>query len=152
MENPQKSQDIPATAEPAPRSRGTTHRSHLRPWGHTAYSSVRMGNLIANRTLILLYVCAALQVWWLLEQPKGSLMQELPSFQMFMKQVRTYRHYMCMEHYGGATQKPTWLYSGTHDCLEQLQVLLVSICMPPKKEVPYFVEAHVLILIVWGFH
>ena len=102
-----------------------------------------MGNLIANRTLILLYVCAALQIWWLLEQPKGSLMQELPSFRMFMKQVRMYRHYMCMEHYGGATQKPTWLYSGIHDCVEQLQSFFVS---------PYFVEAHIMIFIVLGFH
>lgn len=68
---------------------------------------------MAARTLVLLYVAAALQVWWILEQPCNSFMQELPAFKFFMKQVKTYRHSINMKNYGGPTLKPTWLYSGT---------------------------------------
>ena len=52
-----------------------------------------------------------MNVWWILEQPKNSLMQELPAFQCFMNRVKTYRFHMKMSHYGGPTEKPTWLYS-----------------------------------------
>ena len=98
-----------------PRSRGSTLRTPLHPEGNGAYPSVAAGNQIACRTLVLLYICAALHVWWILEQPVNSLMQELPAFKYFMRQVRTYRHSMCMKEYGGPTQKPTWLYSGSWD-------------------------------------
>lgn len=94
------------------RSRGSTGRTPAFPSGNLSYPSVRDGNYIASRTLVLLYVCAALQVFWLLEQPCNSVMEALPSFQSFMKDVRTFRHSFCMETYGGPTKKPTWLYSG----------------------------------------
>ena len=95
------------------RNRGTSGRSHLNPLGNVHYESVSGGNLIASRTLILLYICAALQCWWVLEQPVNSFMQELPAFKHFMKQVKTYRQSICMRDYGGPTLKPTWLYSGS---------------------------------------
>ena len=97
---------------PQPRSRGTTKRSLSNPEGDTNAPSVADGNTILVRTLICLWVCAALQVWWVLEQPKGSLMQEHPAFQQFMRRVQTFRYYLAMRDYGGPTQKPTWLYSG----------------------------------------
>ena len=71
------------------RSRGSTGRSALTPSGNQSFESVKSGNLIANRTLCLLWVAAALQCWWILEQPKNSLMQDLPAFQAFMKHVTT---------------------------------------------------------------
>ena len=67
---------------------------------------------MCSRTLVLLYIAAALQAWWLLEQPCNSFMENLPAFRCFMRQVTTYRHSICMRDYGGPTLKPTWLYSG----------------------------------------
>ena len=95
-----------------PRSRGSTGRSALAPGGNETFESVRAGNMIACRTLVLLWVAAALQIFWVLEQPKNSLMEALPAFQAFMKRVRTFRHHIKMIEYGGPTEKPTWLYSG----------------------------------------
>ena len=99
-----------------PRSRGSTGRSALEPSGNTSFDSVSQGNLITCRTLVLLWVAAALNAWWILEQPKNSLMQELPAFQSFMNRVKTYRFHMKMSEYGGPTEKPTWLYSGYLAC------------------------------------
>ena len=61
---------------------------------------------------MLLWVAAALNAWWILEQPKNSLMEELPAFQCFMAKIKTYRFHLKMSEYGGPTEKPTWLYSG----------------------------------------
>lgn len=96
-----------------PRSRGSTGRTSIEPEGNMSFQSVVDGNLMAARTLCLLYVAAALGAWWILEQPVNSLMQELPSFQSFAKRVKVWRHNICMKDYGGPTSKPTWLYSGT---------------------------------------
>ena len=82
------------------------------PEGNVDAPSVKAGNLILGRTLILLWVAAALHTWWVLEQPKGSLMQEHPSMKEFMKAVTTFRKHINMSDYGGDTTKPTWLYSG----------------------------------------
>ncbi|CAK9023459.1 unnamed protein product, partial [Durusdinium trenchii] len=67
-------------------------------------------------------------VWWILEQPKGSCMEDHPAFQYFMRQVTTFRHYMTMGEYGGPTQKPTWLYSGLK-CIEELYKFK-PLCLP----------------------
>lgn len=70
------------------------------------------GNMIAARTLVLCYIAAALAAWWVLEQPTNSIMEELPCFKWFTRQVSTFRHSINMCDYGGPTKKPTWLYSG----------------------------------------
>lgn len=93
------------------RSRGSTKRSSVNPEGDVSAPSVRDGNIILCRTLVVLYICAALKVWWVLEQPKGSVMQDHPAMQFFIKQISCFRHYIAMEDYGAPTQKPTWLYS-----------------------------------------
>ncbi|CAK9060067.1 Putative rhamnose biosynthetic enzyme 1 [Durusdinium trenchii] len=100
-------------------SRGSTKRSALSPEGDPSAPSVRDGNIILCRTLVLLYICAALRVWFMLEQPKGSIMQEHPAFRNFIKHVSLWRHYIAMRDYGAPTQKPTWLYSSLK-CIESL--------------------------------
>ena len=72
-----------ASLAPWPRNRGTSERTHLNPSGQTRHKSVRDGNWICGRTLVLLYIAAALQTWWLLEQPVNSFMEHLPAFKMF---------------------------------------------------------------------
>ena len=91
----------------------STGRTAGTPTGNPDFPSVRAGNYIACRTLVLVWIAAALQAWWILEQPKNSLMQDLPAFKALMRNVRTFRHHILMKHYGGPTDKPTWLYSGS---------------------------------------
>jgi len=72
-----------------------------------------MGNILACRTLIVLFICQAMGCFWILEQPKGSLMQLHPRFQEFMGRITTFRHAISMGDYGAASRKPTWLYAST---------------------------------------
>ena len=92
------------------RSRGSTKRSPSRPLGETSYPSVSLGNLLLCRTLILLCVAQALKVFWVLEQPKGSLMQHHPQFEEIMRMVDMYKHTISMKRFGAPSSKPTWLY------------------------------------------
>ena len=93
------------------RNRGTSRRSSSRPMGEESYQSVRAGNVLTARTLIIMMICHALGCFWCLEQPKGSLMEELPVFQQFLKKIPTWKHCFNMRDYGAASQKPTWLYA-----------------------------------------
>lgn len=114
-------------------NRGTSRRTRLRPCGEERHQSVREGNWIACRTLILCYIAAALQLWWVVEQPVNSFMQELPAWKFFMKQVKTYRYSLNMEDYGGPTKKPTWLYSGRKE-IEDLPLYKPLPHQLPKRE------------------
>lgn len=103
---------LPSFEFVVPRNRGTSKRTRLSPMGEVRHQSVRDGNMIAARTLVLCYIAAALAAWWVLEQPTNSIMEELPCFKWFTRQVSTFRHSINMCDYGGPTKKPTWLYSG----------------------------------------
>ena len=65
---------------PRVRSRGTIKRSPTHPLGEESYPSEVLGNLLLCRTLVILCVSQALGCFWLLEQPKGSLMEAHPFF------------------------------------------------------------------------
>ena len=93
------------------RSRGSTGRSKRCPQGNANAPSVRVGNLQASRCALLLLFAAAKQVWWLLEQPKGSLLQDFPLMNQVMRQLGAVRKQFRMKGYGAPTEKPTWLYS-----------------------------------------
>lgn len=103
--------DLELCCRRLPRNSGTARRSESNPYGQECYESVLSGNRLAARTLIILWVCAALGVWWVLEQPQGSWMQELPVFQHLMGCLDCYRHRLLMGDFGGMSEKPTWLYS-----------------------------------------
>ena len=93
------------------RSRGSSGRTVCEPMGNLSHESVRTGNYIAVRTLIVLIVVAALQCWTILEQPKNSIMELHPAFQQYLSMVQCWRAHIQMRDYGGPTAKPTWLYS-----------------------------------------
>ena len=97
----------------APRSRGSTGRSASNPRGWEHYDSVAQQNVLVARTIIILLICQAKRVWWVLEQPVGSLMQHHPTFQAFLKLagIKVQRLTTSMVWFGGETKKPTWLYS-----------------------------------------
>ncbi len=67
--------------------------------------------MLAVRTLIILMICQSLSIMWLLEQPKGSMMEIHPLFREFMAKIPTWKHFIAMKDYGAPSQKPTWLYA-----------------------------------------
>ena len=95
-----------------PRNKGTSKRSPTNPCGEEGYPSVFLGNTLACRTLIILMIIHALHGFWLLEQPRGSMMELLPVFQAFLAKVPTFRHSINMSEFGAPSKKTTWLYSG----------------------------------------
>lgn len=94
-------------------SKGTTKRTASNPGGDESCPSVVAGNELMSRTLTLLWVCASLSIWWVLEQPKGSIMEMTAPFQYFIHKISTYRSHIAMKEFGAPSLKPTWLYSST---------------------------------------
>ena len=94
------------------RSRGSTKRSRTSPLGDESSTAVVAGNLQASRVACLILLCAAKSVFWILEQPKGSLLEMHPLVQKVFSMVSAYRYHLQMGDYGGHTPKSTWLYAG----------------------------------------
>ena len=70
-------------------------------------------NHMVARVVILLLLCQARGVWWMLEQPVNSLLERHPLFISFLRLpgVRVRRLTTSMLWFGGKTRKPTWIYS-----------------------------------------
>ncbi len=106
------------------RCSGTSRRSASRPLGEEKFKSVRDGNILCCRTLIVMMIAASLQVWWLIEQPKGSWMESHPCFQDVLKRMDVWRHHIRMGEFGAKSSKPTWLYSSPWDCFLDTRFVL----------------------------
>ena len=94
------------------RNRGTTKRTEASPMGDESLNSVANGNIMVARCCILIFLCASRGIHWVLEHPKGSLLQEHVCFQLMMRKIPVFRKYIRMGDYGAETDKGTWLYSG----------------------------------------
>ena len=108
-----------STTASALRSRGSTGRSKGMPMGNPESPSARMGNLLTARTMILLLVASALNVWVILEQPSTSLMQYHVLFQKYLRLAPMRVLTMQMADFGSPTAKPTLLYSSS-DAIDML--------------------------------
>ena len=99
------------------RSRGSTGRSIQRPLGWQEVPCVHQANVMIARVCILLMVLQAKRIWWCLEQPCNSLLEQHPMFQRFltMAGVSVRRLSTKLLWFGGPTQKPTWIYSSPFD-------------------------------------
>ena len=93
------------------RSRGSTKRSRRNPDGDTSSPAVSAGNLQAAGVALLLLLAASRQIWWMVEQPRGSLLQESRLLKRVFHMLRTFRKPFNMGSFGSATKKPTWIYS-----------------------------------------
>ena len=51
------------------------------------YDFVRTGNLLASRVFLTLWLAAAVDVRFLLEQPGGSILGDMPRFQELVQHV-----------------------------------------------------------------
>ena len=65
-------------------NRATSQRSDHAPLGDITKECVRNANLMASRVIALLYLAAAAQIFWILEQPSSSLFEHLPRFQQLL--------------------------------------------------------------------
>lgn len=62
----------------------------------------------------------AASAFWIMEQPKGSLMEKHYRISQFMTRFRVYRMHIRMLSYGADTDKGTWLYSSCKAGLDEL--------------------------------
>ena len=88
-----------------------TGRTPGRPLGFTHVPGVARGNKMAARLVLQLMVLSALGIFWVMEQPKGSMLQALPRFQQLARLTGIWRHYIRMWDFGSQHVKGTWLYS-----------------------------------------
>ena len=79
--------------------------------GDLSCKSTRLGNLLCARTLVILWLCAAQSIWFVLEQPSSSLMELHCLFQRFIRRVPLRKLTIRMADFGSDTAKPTILYS-----------------------------------------
>jgi len=92
-------------------SQGSTGRRPYRPLGWAHLPIIREANRMVVRVLTLMYLCQALGIFWLLEQPASSVMSQHPHFQHFISQQPVFQVLIHMSNFGGATRKATLLYS-----------------------------------------
>ena len=57
------------------------------------------------------WMAAARGLMFIVEQPKGSLLEHHPRWQQLARVVCVFRHYVAMSSFGSHSEKGTWLYS-----------------------------------------
>lgn len=72
------------------------------PLGDETYEWVKCGNLMANRVILLCWLCSALGHVWLVEQPSSAKFGDLPRRRFFCEQV-VYAIWMALAIYLGGT-------------------------------------------------
>ena len=119
-----------------PRSRGSTLRSKTCPLGRCDSEVVQEANIMVGRLMILLMICSAKKVWWILEQPHSSIMHYHPLFQRFLqlRGVEVRKLFTCMGWFGAGSKKPTHLYSsGLTLVFGVVNPKSISFALPPKQ-------------------
>ena len=71
-----------------PRSRGTHGRDFWRPLGNCGYGFVAVGNLLACRCILLIYVAVSRGLKFILEQPDGSALPLHPRWEELLGHVQ----------------------------------------------------------------
>ena len=95
-------------------ARGHTRRSRQEPLGDTSRADVRRANRIARTVVVLCRVLAKRGVYFVMEQPAGSLLwwtpcMRLAARRMCMKGKKWCRRFVWLGHYGHKLCKPTEL-------------------------------------------
>lgn len=63
------------------RSRHTSGRTYLTPYGNKGYLFVRTGNTLTGRSVLIALIASWCGLRWVLEQPDGTFLPELPRYQ-----------------------------------------------------------------------
>ena len=95
-------------------ARGHTKRSPLAPLGDCGRGDVRRANRIAERVRILLRLMGMRGIFFILEQPAGSLLWRMPAIRLAARQYRVKGHrwarrFVWLGHFGRKQCKPTEL-------------------------------------------
>ena len=69
-----------------------------------------MGNTMASRLCIILWIQLAKGVLWIVENPVGSLIEKYFRFQQIIRAVDIYKETVWQSDFGASTRKPTWLW------------------------------------------
>ncbi len=80
------------------RCRHTSGRSYLTPYGNCGYCFVRTGNVLSGRVVLLCILASYRGLRWLLEQPAGSFLEDLPRYQELWGLMKAYllKFYKCL--------------------------------------------------------
>ena len=91
--------------------RSTSERSIWNPLGNVRHAFVRRGNLMVSRVALILRLLSSNGVWWVLEQPKSSVMIWHPRLEQLLEHMRVFRQEIYLAGFGGQYPKPVILYS-----------------------------------------
>ncbi|CAK9102751.1 unnamed protein product [Durusdinium trenchii] len=99
---------------------GTSCRSERSSLGNCDHESVRSGNAMASRVILLATLVVALGGCFTVEQPGGSFLEYYPRWRDFLRVLdevggdgTVHRVTWHMLHYGGPTPKPHWAVSNS---------------------------------------
>ena len=92
-------------------NRSTSGRSLSNIMGNLARDYVRSANQQVSRAILVCLLLTAKGTFWILEQPKGSLMEHHGRFQWLARRLGLFRVGFSMAKFGGETRKDTWCYS-----------------------------------------
>ena len=95
-------------------SRGHTKRSRATPLGDELRSDVRNANRIVRRVLVILNILVRRSVFFIIEQPAGSLLWRMPGVRRIarsvqIKNIKWQRRFVWLGHYGHRIAKPAEL-------------------------------------------
>lgn len=107
----------------------------MRPMGDQRRPSVRIGNLLTGRCMVLLLLACAKKIWVTLEQPGTSLMELHVLFQRFCRLVEMRRLRICMADFGAPSLKPTLLYSSNLFGQDGEDIFIPTL-IPPNTDTP----------------
>ena len=87
-------------------NQATHKRSAVLPWGDTSLESVRVGNCLMSRSILLAFLCWCLGGAFLMEQPGSSRVTVYPRFEWFVSRMpNLWRAAWWGRHYGALTPK-----------------------------------------------
>jgi len=101
-------------------SRGTHGRDFWRPLGNCGYGFVAVGNLLACRCILLIYVAVSRGLKFILEQPDGSSLPLHPRWEELLGHVQIFSCSFWMGAIGGATAKRHRLWSNCKSLLMEV--------------------------------
>lgn len=101
-------------------SRHTAGRTFLCPYGFTRHNVVEDGNVLATRCILLLLVAAWRKLRFLLEQPHGSCMEDLPEFQWLLSVLQVWTTVFYMGRFSGPSPKRHKVWSNEKSLLDSI--------------------------------
>ena len=89
--------------------------------GDSGRGFVQIGNALAEVSALVFFLCYALSVWVVLEQPQSSCLPKMPSMNGVLHYCRAMRFVTYMGQYGGDSMKPLQIWS-TWQQMQDLEV------------------------------